>query len=137
MAWSEAEQIQCMGETEAQLLAGFDNCLGDGVTYIAGFLSDAQELLERSIECSPQDRRQRLEMARQLLNGAKFLMFEKLKGPALARFGVLTPAADAAPHVCGTCGEEVSGAADQAAATEACCGSDDFPEPGDIRETGR
>lgn len=39
--------------------------------------------------------------------------------------------------ICGTCGEEVEGAANQDEATERCCGSDDFPEPGDIRETGK
>lgn len=33
------------------------------------------------------------------------------------------------PHVCRCCGEETETGED-------CC-SDDFPEPGDIRETGR
>lgn len=35
----------------------------------------------------------------------------------------------AAPHLCRCCGEECVNGVD-------CC-SDDFPEPGDIRETGR
>lgn len=34
-----------------------------------------------------------------------------------------------APHICSCCGEETSTGED-------CC-SDDFPEPGEIRETGR
>jgi hypothetical protein len=33
------------------------------------------------------------------------------------------------PHVCGCCGEQTDTGED-------CC-SDDFPEPGDVRETGR
>lgn len=40
------------------------------------------------------------------------------------------PPAPKPAHHCRTCGEECADGVD-------CCGSDDFPEPADIRETGR
>jgi hypothetical protein len=67
---TEAQQIQMCGETFQQLKDGYENSLGYGapsqMIYIMGFLSDAQAMIEHGDK----------EGARQILNGAKFLMSE-------------------------------------------------------------
>jgi len=92
MEMDDRQQVNQCGETYAALLDGFDKRpqFDNGVTYIAGFLSDAQEManLAAGPELDAQTRAARLRALCQILNAAKYLMFARLDG--------LVPPAEAA-----------------------------------------
>lgn len=76
--WTEAEQIQCMGMTEAEarsMVAEAVEELGSlPSTVVSGIMSDVQEMMTRGS----------LEQARQALNAAKFIQSEFVTKPARA-----------------------------------------------------
>jgi hypothetical protein len=84
MEMTEAKQIAQCGETYQVILDAFDTRLGrdNGVMFIAGLLSDAQELVYQAgyPELDGQTRQARLNRVCQVLNGAKYLMFARLDG---------------------------------------------------------
>lgn len=76
--WTEEQQIQCMGMTEAdarEMVREADEELGSlPSTVVSGIMSDVQEMISRGS----------IEQARQALNAAKFIQSEFVTKPARA-----------------------------------------------------